>query len=135
MERIAALKAQKATRIVQYELGTQAQLLGRKGGLVKSERKARTSRMNARGGPEGKGKKAGRKPIYHFTKQIRAMIGVKVRRPCVIPDEVGANLKKYAEKTFPAMAQYPDGTLKRANVRIVRRDEKTGLWILTQFYT
>jgi hypothetical protein len=68
LERIAALKAQKVTRIVQYELGTQAQLLGRKGGLVKSERKARTSRMNARGGPEGKGKKAGRKPIYHFQK-------------------------------------------------------------------
>ncbi len=134
-ERIIARKSQKGKRYTPAELTAQAKALGRKGGKVKSERKAISSRLNAVGGPDGTGKRAGRKKKYHYTKRLPALIGVNIRRPCIIPDEVGANMKKYAGKTFSAMAQYPDGTEKKANVRMVRRDEKTGLWILTQFYT
>lgn len=132
-ERLAAAKA--TSRIVDSNLTLMASILGRKGGSARSDKKTLSSRLNARGGIDGKGKRAGRPPKYKFTKQARALLGVRTRYSCLIPDEVAENPRKFLGKTFPAFYKKPDGKDCRAKARIVSIDKNKQEIILTHYFT
>ena len=135
-ERLTAAKITKASsRVADSDLPSMASVLGRKGGSVKSEKKAVSSRLNARGGIDGKGKHAGRPQKYQYTKQAKAVLGVRTRYSCLIPDEVAENPKKFQGKTFPAFYKGADGKDRRAKVRIVSIDKDKKEIILTHFFT
>lgn len=134
LERRAA-KTTKASPMANSDIHSMASILGHKGGSVKSEKKAISSRLNARGGIDGKGKRAGRPQIYQYTTQARALLGVRTRYSCLIPDEVAANPKKFLGKTFPAFYKGADGKDRRAKARIVSIDKEKNEIILTHFFT
>lgn len=128
-----AKKVMKKKKSDEPALQSMAAILGRKGGSVKSDRKTAACRLNARGGVDGKGKHAGRPALYHFTKQAPAVLGVRARHSCIIPDEVAASPKKYLGKTFPAFYTGAKGKELRAKARIVSISKKE--IILMQYFT
>jgi hypothetical protein len=116
-------------------LSAMASLMGKKGGSVKSKKKAISSRLNARGGPDGTGKKAGRRPKYTYEMKKKAVLGPRVQRPCIIPDQVYDDIERYAEtkENFVALYKGPAGTWKRANVSVYSRERRRT--ILIQSFT
>ncbi len=93
---------------VNPEVSRIAGIMGSKGGSVKSLRKLEAVRNREVYG--------GRPPVYHFTKKIKAVLGIRKPQPCIIPDEVGADPDFYrTKKQFPALCKG-----KRVFVRFVQ---------------
>lgn len=91
---------------VEKDVSDAAAVMGRIGGSVMSPRKLKAVRRNAQFG--------GRPKKYTFENGVRARLGTRFDRECVIPDDVAKHPKKYKNKTFPA--QWDD---QRINVKII----------------
>ena len=72
-----------------------AAIMGRKGGLSRSERKLEAIKKRI--------KKGGRPPVYHFDKKTKAIFGIRNPQVCIIPDEVADDPVTFMQrKQFPA---------------------------------
>ena len=92
----ALAKTVKAEKPADLDIRAAASLMGKKGGLSKSELKLARTRERAK-------TRRPRRVSYTYAKKVKAKLGLRGNQTCFIPDQVAETPEKHKGKSFKAL--------------------------------